>query len=63
MLVVTRKIGEGILINDEIRVEVVEIRPGRVKLGVDAPNWMSIHREELLEPESQPAPLPSRDAD
>lgn len=61
MLVVTRKVGEAVLINDEIRVEVVEIRPGRVKLGVDAPNWMSIHREELLEDEDRPCPLPACD--
>lgn len=51
MLVVTRKLSEEIIINDEIRVQVVDIRPGRVKLGVDAPSWMSIQRKEILERE------------
>jgi carbon storage regulator len=49
MLVVTRKIQEALRINDEVRVEVVDIRAGRVKLGVEAPAWMSIQREEIAE--------------
>ncbi|MBY0588030.1 carbon storage regulator [bacterium] len=47
MLVVTRKLGEEVIINDEIRVQVVDVRPGRVKLGVVAPTWMSVHRGEV----------------
>jgi carbon storage regulator len=47
MLVVTRKLGEEVIINDEVRVQVVDVRPGRVKLGVIAPMWMSVHRGEV----------------
>jgi carbon storage regulator len=47
MLILTRKIGEGIVLNDEITVRVVEISKGVVKLGFDAPKDMLILREEL----------------
>lgn len=47
MLILTRKIGEAIVLNDEITVRVVEISKGIVKLGFDAPKDMLILREEL----------------
>ena len=49
MLVITRKLSEEIVINDEIRVQVVSIRPGRIRLGIDAPGWMSVQRGEIVE--------------
>ena len=49
MLVITRKLSEEIVINDEIRVQVVSIRPGRIRLGIDAPAWMSVQRGEIVE--------------
>lgn len=52
MLVVSRKLREAIRIDDEIKIEVVEIRNGRVKIGVNAPVWMNIQRDELLESDS-----------
>ncbi len=52
MLVITRKLSEEIVINDEIRVQVVSIRPGRIKLGIDAPSWMAVQRGELVEEEN-----------
>jgi carbon storage regulator len=47
MLVVGRRIGEGIVIGDRIVVAVMEIHRGRVQLGVSAPAAMPIHREEI----------------
>ncbi|MFQ5479869.1 MAG: carbon storage regulator CsrA [Thermodesulfobacteriota bacterium] len=47
MLVLTRKIDEAILIDDDIKVVVVEVKDHQVKLGIDAPQGRSIHREEV----------------
>lgn len=47
MLVLSRKVGERILIGDKISITVVRIGPGVVRLGVDAPEEMAIMREEL----------------
>jgi carbon storage regulator len=48
MLVLSRKIGERIVINDAITVEVLQIVGNRVRLGVTAPAGVPIMREELL---------------
>ena len=50
MLVLSRKVGERILIGDCITVTIVRVAPGVVRLGVDAPQNMTIVREELLDP-------------
>lgn len=48
MLILTRKLGEGITIGDQIRVVVVEIHGNQVKLGIEAPRGIAVHREEVL---------------
>ena len=49
MLTLTRKVGEKIMIGDNITIMVVDIRPdGRVKIGIDAPRDISVYREEVL---------------
>ncbi len=48
MLVLTRKIGEKILIGDDITLTVVDIGPGRMKLGISAPPECRILRSELV---------------
>ncbi len=53
MLILTRKIGEGLLIGNNIRVVVLEIRGKQVRLGVEAPGDIAVLREELLEPVAQ----------
>ncbi len=66
MLVLTRQLGERLIIGDDIEVTVVEIRPDRVKLGVSAPPEVSVHREEVFlriaaaARESKPIPEESR---
>jgi len=49
VLVVSRKVGERILIGDKISVTVVKIGGGGVRIGIDAPKEMSVVREELAE--------------
>ncbi len=49
MLVLTRKPGESIIIAGNIRITVVDIGHGRVRLGIEAPDAMTIDREEVHE--------------
>lgn len=49
MLVLSRKKNESIIINDNITVTVVEIRGDKVRLGIDAPKEVSVHRREVYE--------------
>jgi len=49
MLVLTRKSGESLIIGDDVVITVVEIRGGQVKIGVEAPNSITIYRKELFE--------------
>ncbi|MGI6149912.1 MAG: carbon storage regulator CsrA [Firmicutes bacterium] len=47
MLVLTRKIDQGIMIGDNIKIIVVDVRGDQVKLGIDAPRDVVVHREEI----------------
>ena len=47
MLVLSRKVGEEIIINDNIRVTVVAIRNNQVRLGFSAPQDVAIYRSEI----------------
>ncbi|MBI3603834.1 MAG: carbon storage regulator CsrA [Nitrospirae bacterium] len=47
MLVLTRKLGEGITIDRYIRVVVLDVKGGQVRLGIDAPHTIQIHRDEI----------------
>ena len=49
MLVLSRKVGESILISESIRVTLVQAANGRIRLGIDAPPEVRVLREELLE--------------
>jgi carbon storage regulator len=49
MLTISRRVGERILIGDDIVVEVVEVSGGSVRLGISAPREQRIYREELWE--------------
>lgn len=49
MLVLGRRLGESILIGDDIKILVVDLNNGRVKLGIEAPENVSILRTELKE--------------
>ena len=47
MLILTRKVGEGVAIGDDVVVKVIEVTKGGIKLGFEAPKDMLILREEL----------------
>ncbi len=49
MLVLSRKKSESIIIRDDIVVMVVEVRGDKVRLGVEAPKEVSVHRREVYE--------------
>ena len=49
MLVLSRKKNESIVINNDITIVVVEIRGDKVRLGVDAPKEIPVHRREVYE--------------
>ena len=49
MLVLTRHIDEAIVIGDDIEVVVVDVRGDRVRLGINAPKEISVHRKEVYE--------------
>ena len=49
MLVLSRKKNESIIINDDITIVVVEIRGDKVRLGVEAPKEVPVHRNEVYE--------------
>jgi carbon storage regulator len=50
MLVLSRKLGQTIIINGNVRVTVVSIRGNQIRLGIEAPNSVKIFREELCAP-------------
>jgi carbon storage regulator len=50
MLVLTRSVGERLIINDgEIKLSVLEVKGSQVRLGIDAPRDVSVHREEVFD--------------
>ncbi|OJV62405.1 MAG: carbon storage regulator [Clostridiales bacterium 38-18] len=49
MLILTRKKDESIIINDNIEIQVISIEEGKVKLGINAPKNVEIHRSEVYE--------------
>lgn len=59
MLVLTRKLGEKILIGKDIWITVVDIDRGRVRIGIQAPRDVPVFREELLAPEDRHPERPS----
>lgn len=48
MLVLTRKLGERVMIGNDIVVTIVEIDRGKIRLGIEAPKNVLIYREEIL---------------
>lgn len=47
MLVFTRRVGETIMIGDEVRVTIVGLKGSQVKVGIQAPRTISVHRQEI----------------
>ena len=48
MLVLSRRVGESIMIGPDVVVTVLEVRPDLVRIGIDAPRDVQVHREEVF---------------
>ena len=59
MLVLTRRVGESIVIADEIRVTVVSVRGDRIRLGIEAPRSVCIERQEVHDRRMAEVSLPA----
>ncbi|HHY78863.1 MAG TPA: carbon storage regulator CsrA [Thermoanaerobacter sp.] len=49
MLILTRKVGQAIIIGEDIEIKILEIVDGQIKLGITAPKNISVLRKELIE--------------
>jgi carbon storage regulator len=47
VLILTRRVGENVIVGDDIVISVIEVRGDAVRIGIQAPRALSVHREEV----------------
>lgn len=60
MLILTRRIGETLIIGDDVNITVLGVKGNQVRLGINAPKDVSVHREEIylrIQQEKQGSPV------
>lgn len=65
MLILTRRVGENVIVGDDIVISVIEVRGDAVRIGIQAPRSVSVHRQEVwleLQQANAGAASPSDDA-
>lgn len=63
MLILTRKVGESIVINDDIKVTILGVKGMQVRIGIDAPKDVQVHREEIFKRIQAGNPAPEKHND
>ncbi len=66
MLVLTRKIGESIKINEDVKITVIDVKGKNIRLGIEAPRETKIYREEVflrIKQENRSAATPASEID
>jgi carbon storage regulator len=49
MLILTRRVGETVMIGDEVTITVLGVKGNQVRVGINAPKHVAVHREEIYE--------------
>lgn len=63
MLILTRRINESLVIGDDVTVTILGVKGNQVRIGVDAPRIVSVHREELAHKDDETPTLRADDKD
>lgn len=62
MLILTRRVGETLMIGDQVTVTVLGVKGNQVRIGINAPKDVSVHREEIYQRIRQDDDAPAGDA-